>query len=199
MKEMDIFKRNAVDRNLCVGHAQMWANCKDNESLVKLSLRPSSIPYMAYSIRDGWGLSMDHIYDNFHEYINGEQVFLSEDDMCITSELYCKFNGDVDCFSDLYHFIGCNCNIYVPTTKSSTIHISNNSNVSIETRGLNHLIINIYDESNVNIKNTSDERVSVVVNKYSDDIKISYENIEIIRFKNRDIKIDAYGYGIYNE
>ena len=62
MPTFETFKDNAIERNLCSDYIDALRECKsDKLKLFELSLIPQSIPYIATSIYEGWGMDIEYI------------------------------------------------------------------------------------------------------------------------------------------
>lgn len=164
MKDIDYFKQNAIDKNLCVEYALKWAKIKDKESLFALACVPQSCGYIARSIYEGWGVSIDYIINEFGDYINGKYVVNNLDGVKdATGAMYIKYNGKIDTpLCDITQFIGCEGTyIHIADGSAVTLHISNSSDIKLSLGNCN-VRIYLYDESTVDLGDISkDTKVSI--------------------------------------
>ena len=199
-KEMFLFYRNALAKNLCSSYKKEWnKRIEDNKLLYEFSLNTGAIPYIATATYRGWGLTKDLIHKEFGEYINGKYIIKNSNGVegaTATSYYDYHFNNEI-IENSLIATYWCNGNVKIKDYGCSRFHISNDSNLHFN-NGKNVILwLNVYDNSVVNI---GDIKIgdSIYVVKYSDSCVINYKDMggKII-IRNRDVDIDAF-YEIIN-
>lgn len=192
MEVMNKFKKEARIRNLCSNFALLWGQCKTKEDYVRLSLIPQSIPYIATSSYDGWGISTEDIYANFSSVINGKRVYKNIDGIENTKGvLYVKYNNKTKRIKEnIVHIMdSTNSTFIVEKTQCPMIYISNNSNVKIEANGYNTISLYLFDNCLVDITNIKPD-TKVLITKYSDNGKlITNNNVSNITYFKKPIEI----------
>lgn len=170
MDEMFLFYKNSLLNNLCNEYSTEWNSNKLNkEGLFNLSMRQQSLPYMATSTFSGWGLSIDYIYNEFNDYINGKYIAKNCDDIKgYTYERYCKYDKNIDIRTDITDIMNCNSIVSIELTKCPVLYINNNSNIKIHCNGFNSLRIYIFDKSEVTLEDIPEDS-NILIYKYSKD------------------------------
>lgn len=191
-KEMFLFYKNAIARNLCKEYNKEFKEKIENkEELLQLSLRLQSIPFVATACYNNWGLDLKYAKNAFKDYINGKKVIKNCDKVeGYNYGLWIDYNEDINVELDIMHLMACHCNIYIPPTKCPTIYISNKSKVKISDCDYNCLRIYLFDESEVEIENLS-ETNSAIIYKYSDKCNVVESGIcegKIKQF-NKEIRL----------
>jgi len=176
-KEMFIFYRNSLARNLCRGYSDEFKKDLENkEELFRLCLRQQSIPYFATACYQQWGLNIDFIKTRYKEFINGKYLAKDCDKVKgYTYELWCSNLKPINTNSDVLHAMQCNCEINIPITKCPTLYISNKSNIIINSEGYNSIRLYLFDESIINI-NDLDKDSNILIYKYSKDCNVIINN-----------------------
>lgn len=190
--EMFLFYRNSLARNLCNEYRSLFRKDLNNkDELMRLCMRQQSIPYMATSCYEKWGLSMDYIISEFNEYINGKYTVYNCDGVNGYSyQLWCLNRDPIIVESDITHIMGCDCDINIPITKCPTIYISNNSHTNLKTKGYNSIRIYLFDESRIDI-DSLDKNSNLLIYKYSPNCNIiTTEKCEgKIKIFNKELKL----------
>lgn len=191
MKDLNYFKDNAVERSLCKDYALYWQQSKTKESLFSLALIPQSIPYIATSTYQGWGMSTDYLCVDFSEYINGKYIVKNLDDVeGATASFYVSHNDHIITqIEDVMHFMDCkNLLLYIPNYKATQMHISNNSKIEVRC-GFGYINIYMYDKSELDLGRIKNGCV-VNVHKYSPDCKVAYVNDGgVCHIRDKQLKI----------
>lgn len=170
---MFAFYKNAVSGGLCEEYTkELQARNRRKSSLVELSLRQQSIPYLATKVHEGW-LTREYILREYADYINGRYTFTDCDKVDgYTYGLYVSHNEDLSLSNDVSHFMWCNdLRIEIPETRCPTLYVSNNSDVRIVCDGYNTVIVNLFDESRVTLEDL-DKESKAIIRKYSDNCKV---------------------------
>ena len=192
MDELFLFYKNSLLKNLCSEYSNEWNALKYNKrKLFDLSLRQQSLPYMATSTFNGWGLSVDYICNNFMDFINGKYIGVDCDGVHgYTYERYCKYDNTFTIHSDVVDIMKCNCSINIEKTKCPTLYINNSSCVSIDCEGFSSIRIYLFDNSVVKLNNI-DEDSCVLIYKYSKDCKVekTFNCFGSIREFNKEIRL----------
>ncbi|SBV92001.1 hypothetical protein [uncultured Dysgonomonas sp.] len=189
MQEIERFKKEALNRNLCGEFHRLWDKMETREDFLQFSLNPKSISYVALSTWEGWGLSTEYIKKEFSKHINRANKFTNK------AFLYCRAEGQ--------HIIDCTENNIMDTTgvfiiqktKCPIIHVNNNSDIDVECKGMNIVKIYIYDTSKVNIK--IDNSCKVFVMSLSEESFIECNVPELMKIRHGDVRHYAYGEGNY--
>lgn len=190
--DMNYFKSEAASRGLCEEYALDWSKCLgDKEKLFTLCVRQQSIPYLATSIVQGWGLSLEYLYNEFADYLNGKYVVKDcEDIQGAKASMYMGKDMDIVLRDDVMHLCDFKGIAYVPTCKCTNLYLSNNTEVSLFFYdGLNTLDIYVYDTSKLHIIKMP-ENCIIRVYKYGEEssidntktnglIKIFYKKLKI--------------------
>lgn len=198
MKDMQYFKIQALARNLCRDYVDQWANClNDKDKLLRLVLKPQSISYFALSMQEGWGVDKEYIKIDFEDYINGK--YICENIIPnVSGELFCDFEFDnyFDLKANQNLLIGCKGEITVNEVKFLGINACQNTNITLIPCDYSIIEINIFDNSVVDLQDVP-ENSRINVNLYGKKAKIlnASKNVTV---KNRDIKVDAFGYKVNN-
>src|SRR5574344_2118435 len=173
MDSMSKFKKEARKRRLCSSFAILWGQCKTKEDYVKLSLIPQSIPYVATSSYEGWGLSTDDICNNFSHIINGK-----------------KNNKNKKIRENIIHIMETlNSTFVVEKTQCPMIYVSNNSNIKIEANGFNTISLFVFDNCFVDVSNIA-SNTKILITKYSSNCTVvSNENNDNITYFNKPLNI----------
>ena len=192
MEFMKDFKNQARSRRLCSQYAILWGQCKTKEDYVRLSLMPSSIPYIATSSLKGWGVSTDDIYNNFGDIINGKKTIKDIDGVKdTTAVLYVKFDGKKKQIKEnIVHIMETIGTIFtIKETKCPAIHVSNNSSIKIKGEGYNTISLHLYDNSNVDITDVK-TTTKIFCYKYSQQCTVTCDETKVdIKFINKELKL----------
>lgn len=171
--ELFMFYRNSLSRNLCREYSDMFKkNLGDKKRMISLAMQQQSIPYVATSIYEGWGVDIGYLKNNYKGYING-RYSLKDCDMVqgYSYELWCDYKASMKVKTDIVHMVQCECDVNVRQTKCPTIYVSNKSNINLKSQGYNTIIVYLFDDSIINIDNT-DSNTNIIVYKYSDNAKV---------------------------
>lgn len=133
MKELLELKKKAEALGLCKECKSRWDDCEDKEDYVKMALDGKGVEFLCDGFQFKWGLKSKFIKDNFSEYINGKYLCVNPDGD--SSELYCRFRGNVIVRSTVLVIIDCMADIEVPADVSVKIYIAGNSQVRIRAAG----------------------------------------------------------------
>ena len=179
MNELFEFQKSALQGvltdPLCAEYKQEWRKCGDDKlKLITLSLRQQSIPFVVTHCYQGKGLTRDYVKEQFGEYINGYTVHDADGCKGYTYGLYVDYDYDNDLVADkdVESVMWCsNVNVVVPSTKATTIYISNKSDVHLVCDGYNSVRIYLFDESTVTLESV-DEDSNVIIHRYSDDASV---------------------------
>lgn len=186
--EMERFLQNAIQRGLCDEYIQEWSSVfNDKEKLVSLCLRQQSIPYLATSVYEGWGLSIPYILSSFAPYINNGYKLLDCDKVKNNFyELYVQhtIKHELDC--EISHYLNCRGEVIIPSYKCANLYISNKSKINIKLSGYNFLFVYIFDESEINI-DLIDETSKVVVYKFSESAVVESNGWKNIKVANKKL------------
>lgn len=185
------FYKNSLLRDLCSEYNKEWKACKeDREKLMQLALQQQSIPYMATSMYEGWGMSVDFLKREFADYINGKHAFNDVDGMDgYTYSMWVDNHDYITLKEDVSHFVQCDSRISVQETKCPTIYISNKSNVHLELDGFNTIRIYLFDESVLTIDYV-DVHSNVVVYMYSPKCEVKVlENDGKVKMFTKDLRL----------
>ena len=103
------FYKNSLLRDLCSEYNKEWKACKeDREKLMQLALQQQSIPYMATSTYEGWGMSVDFLKREFADYINGKHTFNDVDGVDgYTYSMWVDNHDYISLKEDVSHFVQC--------------------------------------------------------------------------------------------
>jgi len=202
-RDLNYFWKNCIERNLCKEYVLMWRNCKTKKDFIDLSLKLGSIPYIATSIYNGWGISEKYICSEFSEYINGKYIGIdvecfnkinkinkdNKEEIEIKSVLYCSNKEDINFKENIIHIIDCDCDLYVPFNEIKIICISNKSNIRLNLLECGTTTIYLFDESIVTIEKDTEFTLTQFY-KYSDNCKIiKNDTVGKYLFKRKDLKI----------
>ena len=192
MEAMNTFKKEARVRQLCSQFAVLWGQCKTKEDYVKLSLIPQSVPYIATSSYNGWGISTDDIYENFSTVINGNKTIKDIDGIKnITGALYVKYdNKEKKIKENIVHIMETlDTTFTIQKTKCPKIYVSNNSNIKIKCNGYNTVSLALFDNSFVDISEV-ESNTKIRITKYSENCTVVYdEDKSNITFINKTLNI----------
>lgn len=189
MTEINRFKDEALRRNLCQDFRSQWENMKTKDDLLKFSLDPKSISYVALSTYEGWGLSTGYIRREFSKHINGH----ANDNN--NASLYCRAEGQhtiKHTENNIMDTAGC---FFVPIAKCPILHVNNNSDIDLKCEGMNIVKLYMYDESKVNI--IIDHTCKIFVMQLSDKASVSCNIPELMKVRHGDVRHYAYGEGNY--
>ena len=173
-KEMFLFYRNSLARNLCKEYKNEFKkDLEDKKKLFELCLRQQSIPYFATACYQKWGLNIDFIKREYKDYINGKYIATDCDNVHGYSYgLWCDYTLSISANIDVVHTMECRCQIKVPLSKCPTIYISNNSNIDLSCLGYNSIRIYLFDNSIINI-NELEKESTILIYNYSKNSKIN--------------------------
>src|SRR5574344_512659 len=192
MDSMSKFKKEARKRRLCSSFAILWGQCKTKEDYVKLSLIPQSIPYVATSSYEGWGLSTDDIYNNFGHIINGKKTIKNIDGIENTKgALFLRYdNKNKKIRENIIHIMETlNSTFVVEKNQCPMIYVSNNSNIKIEANGFNTISLFVFDNCFVDVSNIA-SNTKILITKYSSNCTVvSNENNDNITYFNKPLNI----------
>lgn len=182
--ELFMFYKNSLSRDLCKEYSDMFKKyLGDKKQMLSLAMQQQSIPYVATSIYEGWGVDIEYLKENYKGYINGRYT-AKDCDMVqgYSYELWCDYRASMKVKTDIVHMVQCKCDVNIQQTKCPTIYISNKSNINIKPQGYNTIFIYLFDESIVNIDNTN-EFSNIIIYRYSDNTKvIAGDNMNVKQF-----------------
>lgn len=199
MNDLSFFKNEAFNRNLCSQYVDLWASAKNKQMLYNLSMRYNSIRYIALSIYEGWGVSLDYILSEFKDYINGKEVatIYLDDNLQADGLMYvCLNDTSIDMNVDVVNIIKCN-NLTINTNRYATqLHINNDSHCKLNIASDGNIMIYLYDTSTIDLgKLRKGQRVFIYDyrhDKTKDGIKYQSDDKCVI-IKERSLNNDAFG------
>ena len=174
MDEMTYFRKNALLANLCQEWNGKWAACHDDkEKLMRLVLSQQAAPYFATFCYEGKGLTKEYCLREFGDLIN-ERMFSDCDEVegGFQYRMYIEGEKNVFIAEDVIQALWCEgTNFIVPSTKATTMYVSNRSKVSVSCDGYNSIRLYLFDESEVTFDNV-DEDSNIIVYLFSDNAKV---------------------------
>jgi len=200
-RNLNYFFKNCIERKLCKEYVLLWRNCKTKKDFVDLSLRMSSIPFIADSIYNGWGLSVEFIKDYFADFINGKYIGYDVD--CIkkvdkenklkkyfNTLIYCNYKDKIIFNENIIHVINSDCDLHISfNNEIKIVFISNKSNVKLHLTECATTTIYLFDESKVTVVEDTEHTLTSFY-KYSDRCSIvQIETKGKYLFYNKDLKI----------
>lgn len=167
-KEYLCFIKDAYSNGLCDEYRDEIRRChEDKLSLVRLAMRQQSIPYIATKMHEGV-ITKDYVQKAFSGFLNG---FILKDCDGVDGYSYTWYVGydspkgiiaDVDV---LHVSFTKDAIISVPTSKATTLYVSNGSDVHIVCDGYNHIQLYLFDDSRVTIDD-ADMASNILIYRY---------------------------------
>ena len=171
--ELFMFYKNSLSRDLCKEYSNLFKKRGDDkDELFKLCMERQSIPYLATSIYEGWGVSIDYLKEAYKRYLNGRYTLNAlSGGQSYSYQLWCDYRGSMKVKSATTHLLRCTGDAEIQKNTCPYIYISNKSNINIKPQGYNTVFIYLFDESIVNIDNTN-EFSNIIIYRYSDNTKV---------------------------
>lgn len=126
------FRQNATADGLCSEYATLWDNSGSKKQLIDLAFGVKGVDYICDSIAKGWGISPQYICDTFDRYINGKYTYDADG---YTSQLYCRYNGEIHCDLTLLALIDCDIQVEIPEFHICQISVTGKTNVRLTGKG----------------------------------------------------------------
>jgi len=139
MNELLELKRKAKALALCDEYTERWDECETKEDLIKTVLDSNRVEFLCDGVEFKWGLKPKFIAEEFKDFINGK--YLCENPKGYTTELYCKFTGEIQARSTILVLINTCADIYIPKNSFVKIYFCARSQARIHNRGGNVRII----------------------------------------------------------
>lgn len=128
MIDLEQYRENARQNNLCAEYSSKWDSCHSNKQLVDMAFGAKGADYLCDTIAKGWGISPDYIYDRFENFINGRYVSQQKG---YSSKLYCRFMGDIEADTTLLILIDTDANVTLPKTCICEIYCTGKCNIEV--------------------------------------------------------------------
>lgn len=194
MKDLDYFKNEATNRGLCSQYADYWVSAANKQELFNLAMKYNSIRYIAKSMYEGWGMSVDFLCNEFKDFINRKghstQVIDGKEIKGLMFVGTRGFYGDTK--ADVFNIIACSGLSLKCENYATQYHINNDSSLSLTLPDDCHISIYLYDTSSVFIHNLDKQKVIIYdYRKEEDREHNAYKDKATIR--NRDLYLDAMG------
>lgn len=141
MITLDDFKANAKQNGICDEYIEIWDKCISKKDIVDMGFGVKAIDYLCDAISKGWGLSPQVISEKFAPYINGKYTL---DNGLYTSQMYCRYGGDITCETTLLTLIECKVRVVIPETHSCYIYACGECTIDISGGG--EVIVVTYGE-----------------------------------------------------
>lgn len=154
MIDLTKFRENATAEGFCDEYVTKWDNCGSKKELVDMAFSVKAVDYLCDAIAKGWGLSPDYIADKFKAYINGNYTL---DTGGYTSQMYCKYKGDIICDVALLTLIDCDATIELPEFQISQIYSTGKTNIRLYGKG-EAIIVAYGNPDDVTVENIGDVR-----------------------------------------
>lgn len=132
MIDIETYRKNARDNDLCESYSRRWDLCKSNKDLMDMALGAKGVDYLCDTIAKGWGVSPDVISKRFRPFINGKYVSKQKG---YTSEMYCEYAGDITASTDVLAIISCVVNIDIPANMMCEIYVVGESHLTLSGKG----------------------------------------------------------------
>ena len=153
MPTFETFKDNAIERNLCSDYIDALRECKsDKLKLFELSLIPQSIPYIATSIYEGWGMDIEYIKNEYKDLLNGKYIVSKLDEITDVSASFHLCNSEeISIFEDISHICSCTTEVVIPNRKHVKLYVSNKSDIRLVLGEFSSVAIYLFDESKIKL------------------------------------------------
>jgi len=125
MNELLELKKKAKALGLCKDYTDRWNKCESKEDLIHTVLDSNGVEFLCDGVEFKWGLTHDFIAENFADFINGN--YLCENPKGYSTELYCKFTGEIQARSTILVLINVNGEIYIPANAFVKIYMCHSS------------------------------------------------------------------------
>lgn len=99
----EFLERSKANTPACKEYSLKIMHAKSIAEIFATSLEIQSIEFLCKAISEGWGITSDEICRDFAPYLNGKYVYEDK----YTSEMYCRFKGEIKAKSTVYCFIDC--------------------------------------------------------------------------------------------
>lgn len=129
---LDDFKANAEKEGICEEYRSLWDRCISKKDIMDMALGVKAVDYLCNAIAKGWGMSPSAIRERFDKYINGHYV---KDNGKYTSQMFCKFNGLLECNTTLLVLLECNISVIIPENHICEIYACGKSKIDISGQG----------------------------------------------------------------
>lgn len=128
----EFLERSKANTPACKEYALKIMHAKSKMEVFKAALEVQSVEFLCKAIDEGWGITSDEICRDFAPYINGKYVFKDG----YSSEMYCRFNGEIKAESTMYCFIDCNVVLNIEEDwRMCKIFIAGNSHIKTIGKG----------------------------------------------------------------
>lgn len=138
MNEILRLKNDSLRLGLCEKYKELWDKSENKDDLIEIATDVNGAEFLAMSHADGWGLTPEYIQREFGDYINGK--WRREKDG-YTSELYVRYDGDIEQKSTLITLLDCTSTVYVPKYSGGYIYVSGESTVTIRNDSLTNVTV----------------------------------------------------------
>lgn len=126
------FERAKANTPACKEYSLKVMHAKSKIEIFKAALEVQSVEFLCKAIDEGWGITSDEICADFAPYINGKCVYDEE----YTSELYCRFNGEIKAKSTVYCLIDSDCVLNLEEEwRLCKLYVVGDSHIKIEGKG----------------------------------------------------------------
>lgn len=133
IKSIELFlERAKANTPACKEYSLKIMHAKSKLEVFKAGLEIQSIEFLCKAIDEGWGITSDEICADFAPYINGKCVY----DEKYTSELYCRFKGEINAKSTVYCIIDSDCTLNLEEEwRMCKLYVVGDSHVEIKGKG----------------------------------------------------------------
>lgn len=164
MIDLNKFRENASEQNLCSEYSSKWNDRLSRKQLVDLALDSKGADYVCDAIAKGWGVSPEFISTKLSAYINGNYM---SNQNGYTSKMYCGYNGHVFANTTLIVLINSDVTVEVPDYSICEIYCT--GKVNVRTTGKGRSVFICYgNEADVTITNIGDVNMKRIQKKERD-------------------------------
>lgn len=126
--DLEQFRKNADNNNLCDEYARIWDGCKSKRQLMDMALGAKGVDYICDTIAKGWGISPEELEARFAPFINGRYV---SEQKGYSSKMYCRYSGEITADTTLLCLIDTDASVYLPDNTIVEIYITGKSSVTL--------------------------------------------------------------------
>lgn len=138
MNELEQFRENARQRDLCAEYSAKWDACKSNKKLVDLGLDVKGVDYLCASVANKWGMTPEYLAMRFKAFINGRYV---SEQKGYDTELYCCYKGNIEARTTILTVIESDTCIVIPQNHICEIYLAGKCDIELTGEGQAVLVI----------------------------------------------------------
>lgn len=114
---------------ICSKYSELIRNANTDNDIIDISLEVQPLEVITASVDTAWGLDSEYCINRFHPFLNGNYV-LSKHHKGYSSEMFIRYNGDINLRTTVLSVISSNTDIYVQDNDVCMIYIGGKNNLN---------------------------------------------------------------------